>query len=340
MPIRPTALTEPGPLGATVTLENLETGGVVELRDSVFRFLGNPDVGSDGTFLHNYWTTERIEPGTTYRFSLKPDAGETAEADVAMPPEYQVEVWIAQSQTRANLLRLVGLRHVAFVETLAYLRDECGLGIKRFSAEITPTDSTVQRIPLPGTNARREGCGTPAVEKGEIFIVGSGAEWPRGRRYAPRSLSVSDSTSNVSNAVGFLGGVLTRLVPYERCQIINADPSEYCDLRYDDPTVATLRGTVTDPVCTGEGVAGATVALRQLDPVPPAKARLRFMDTNVSGAYEIGALEPGRYALGVSRYILYDPLDQYEEHVDTLTFAPGEQRTYDVGLRRYLCPTE
>jgi hypothetical protein len=64
------------------------------------------------------------------------------------------------------------------------------------------------------------------------------------------------------------------------------------------------------------------------------------MDTNESGAFEIGALEPGRYALGVTRYTRGVPLDQYEEHADTLTFAPGEQRTYDVGLLRLVCPSE
>jgi hypothetical protein len=337
MPIRSTTLTAPGPLGATVTLENVATGRVVELRDSVFRFLGNPDVGSDGVFLHNYWTTERIEPGATYRFSAKLDAGKTSEAAVAIPPEYQVEVWLAQGQNRPSFVRLVGLRHVAFVETVTYFQDTCGAGVQSIPSDITPTDSDTQMVPLPRLNTYRAGCGDAEIDSRDLFIVGSGAEWPKGRDYATGRLAVPDTMSNVSNSVGYLGGVLTETVPYESCRIINADPTDYCKLRYD-ATVATLSGTVTDVVCTGEGVAGASVELTELDPVPPAKRKVRFTNTARSGAYTISALETGRYALRVS-HTSFDPIEDYLEHTDTLAFAPGEQQTYDVSLRRSTCPS-
>jgi hypothetical protein len=214
----------------------------------------------------------------------------------------------------------------------------CGAGVQSIPSDITPADADVQMISLPRLGTYRTGCGDAEIDRRDLLIVGSGAEWPKGREYSPGRLGVPDTMSNVSNSIGYLGGVLTKLVPYESCRIINGDPSDYCKLRYD-ATVATLSGTVTDVVCTHGGVAGASVELTELDPVPPAKRRLRSANTAHSGEYAISALEPGRYALRVSRFIRDDPLEQYEEQIDTLTFAPGEHRTYDVALRRSTCPS-
>ena len=340
MPIRDVIPTSPGPLGATVTLENIGTGQIVELQDSVFRFSGNPDVGSAGVFLHNFWTTERIEPAATYRFSAKWDAERTAEANVEIPPDYQVEVWLIQSSEGADLLRLTGLRHVAFIDVVTHAYDECGPSVQHISLEVASADSDVQMVPVHKPSVSREGCGTPLIEKQELWIVGSGAAWPSNQAYSAETLGVPDSLSNISHSVGYLGGVLTKLIPYENCRIPYASLRDYCQLRYD-AAAATLKGTVTDILCTGEGVAGATVELRELDPVSPALPKSRFTSAGRSGEYEIGALVAGgRYALTVSRFIKADPKDQYEEHTDTLVFASGESLTYDVDLRRLECPSQ
>lgn len=63
MPIRPLATTSPDSFGITVTLEDLGTGRVIPLRDSLFPFThhADADVGSAGTYVHDFWTTETIE---------------------------------------------------------------------------------------------------------------------------------------------------------------------------------------------------------------------------------------------------------------------------------------
>jgi hypothetical protein len=70
MPIRPLKVTSRDALGATVTLEHLGTGRIIELRDSLFRFSSSsdPDIGA---YVHNFWTAEAIEPGAAYRFSAR-----------------------------------------------------------------------------------------------------------------------------------------------------------------------------------------------------------------------------------------------------------------------------
>jgi hypothetical protein len=54
MPVRDSAFTSPGPLDATVTMENLETGRTVELRDSLIRHSG-----FDQDVVANLWAPTR-----------------------------------------------------------------------------------------------------------------------------------------------------------------------------------------------------------------------------------------------------------------------------------------
>jgi hypothetical protein len=337
MPVRPLVLTPQGPLGATVTIENLETQRVVELRDSAFVYDPNPDVGSEGVFLHNYWTTEPIEPGATYRFTATRDDGGGAEATVQIPPAYEVEMWMTQ-RADGNLLQLVGLRHVGLVAVLSYIVDGCGAAVMRGFVDLQPSESDTQSVRLLAPSPSREwqGCGPPRIQKQEVWSVGSGAEWPSGPEYSTNALGVPDAPSNISDAIGFLGGVLTRVVPYEQCQIAGSDRPHYCVLQYDRP-LGTIRGTVVDLRC-GTIVDEAQVVLRELG-VPQSMApRIRTTRTNIAGGYEVAALRTGiRHELTIGRST-GPPPEHFVDHVDTLEFAAGEEVSHDVGLRRAECP--
>jgi hypothetical protein len=324
-----------------VTLENLATGQIVQMRDSLFHFQPNPDVGSEGIYLHNFWTTEKIEPGATYRFTARPDSERSSEAEVEIPHAYQVEVWFAQNESLQNRLHLDRLRYVAFAEVRTLFFDQCGKAENRTPLGTGSPESETQMIPISVRSARRSGCGIPIVDHNELWIVGSGAPWPSSRDYAVDQLGVPDEPSNISNSVGFLGGVLTRVVPYESCRFAGSGPVEdYCKLRYDAAS-ASLSGIITDPVCTRTEIAGATVELLELNPEPPAKAKVRSTLSTSVGRFSIGALEGGRrYALTVSNFIKATPIEQYEPHTDTLEFTAGQHRTYDVGLIRRQCPSQ
>ena len=82
-PIRPLSTTSPGPLAAAVTLEHLGTGRIIQLEDSVFEFSSASDwvrtsEGVGVLYVHNFWTTETIEPGAAYRFSVRLEGEEPA----------------------------------------------------------------------------------------------------------------------------------------------------------------------------------------------------------------------------------------------------------------------
>jgi hypothetical protein len=332
-PIRPTLFTSPEPLGATVTLEHLGSGRVVELRDSVFDYSQrDPEIASDGVYAHNYWTAEHVEAGAAYRFSARRGDAPASETVVQIPTDYDVEVWIAQQQaTRGDYVRIVGLRYVAFVQTTTRFHDRCGPGTETTSFPVDSVDGDVHTVPITRAFRFRGGCGAPVVERQEVRVVGSGAPWPSDRELGVGEEVVTGPPSGLSNSVGFIAGVLTKRVPYEACEL---DPPEvdHCRLVYD-ATTATLAGTVRDALCGDAPVPGATVRLREI----AAPSRIRTATTDPSGAYQIGALDVGRrYALSV-RATVGDgeqAVTEYEEHADTLAFASGGRVAYDVELRR------
>jgi hypothetical protein len=337
-PIRPVATTSPDPLGVSVTLEDLGTNHVIELRDSVFRFSpSDPDLGSDGVYLHNYWTTKRIEPAATYRLSVAQDDKAPAEAVVEVPGDYDIEAWFSQ-RGQPNLLRLAGLEHVGLVFLVTYFSDLCGPGITRTPVTIPTEESDIHSIPIRGRFPERQGCGSTDVDRQDLWVAGSGAQWPSGTGTGTRALGTTDIPSNISHSVGYLAGVLTKSIPHENCRIDVPQPPEYCRLRYDDGW-AMLRGVVLDTRCgTNQGLGGAIVELRELDPEVPEYPRTRPTTTNGRGKYLIRGLDPGRrYALSVRKPSPNRLLD-FHEHTDTLEFALEEILTYDVELQRKECP--
>jgi hypothetical protein len=351
MPIRPLRTTSAAPLDAQVTLEVLATGRIIELRDSVFRFslYSDPDLGAEGVYVHNYWTPEPIEPGASYRFSATLEGKEPAEAVVEIPRDFDVEVAIDQGRNRsdADSLRVMGVKHLPFVTTIAHYADSCGTGATTSPNRPSSADDGVHLMAIqPPPVTERPGCGPFLVENRALWIVGSAVAWPAGG-YSPVALGDSGWTSNVTNAVGFLGGVLTKAIPYEDCRFETqgAPVPEYCRLRYNRET-ATVTGTVREPLCYGL-LDSVTVRLTELGRDP---ARVRTVLTTRAGEFLIGALEPGiPHALSVRapqvpidsvfdtrawRYVYTEWTDVHTLHTDTLTLMPGQRLEYAIQLAR------
>jgi len=343
-PIRPLILTSPDGFSATVTLEHLGTGQVIVLRDSVFRFTDatDPD-GSEGVYAHNFWTTEPIEPGATYRFVAQREGEQRAEAIIEIPGNFAVEVRIARDTSTNDLFVLEGLKHVAFAGATGYFYDGCGqssygVPFRRMTAEGDVYTVIADRPGIPA----RGSCGRPIVERMEVWAAASENKWPAaGLDYVTWGLAVPDGESNISNSLGYIGGVYLRRVPYETCRFTGGGSlPQYCTLRYDEST-ATVRGTVREVRCNAGALDSVTVTLRELDRQPVAHRKIREFLTTRTGAFEISALEPGmRYAIRVRAKPQPDPfwgeIDLHTIHNDTLQFAPGEERQYDVNLERII----
>lgn len=354
MPLRPLRLAPPDTLHASVTLEHLGTGGIIELRDSLFRFssYSDPDIGSEGAYVHNFWTQENIEPGATYRFAATQEGKESAAAVVEIPRDYEVEVEIKQVSAplqETDHLRITGLKHLPFLKVIAYYYDDCGPNASGVQYEGRSADDGAYLIPLTKPLITpRTGCGNPLVETRELRIVGSEAAWPAGEGYSPGGLGAAGRTYNVTNAVGFLGGVLTRVIPYEDCELRSdgAPVPPYCRLRYG-PETATVTGTVNETRCGDGPIDSATVQLTEIGQEP---SRIRTVLSGQAGTFSIGALEPGIphflwvraptvpsdsvFDLRTFRYVYTKWVDIHTLHTDTLTFVPGQEEEYDIDLQR------
>jgi hypothetical protein len=136
--------------------------------------------------------------------------------------------------------------------------------------------------------------------------------------------------------VGFLGGVLTKVIPYEECQFVSAGAPvpDYCRLRYT-PETATLSGSVRDSGCRGGPLDSARVRLREMDRDP---ARIRTAFSTRAGEFLIGALEPGiphfLEAQAAPVIVNGEPIEAYGTYTDTLTFLPGQRVAHDIRLVR------
>jgi hypothetical protein len=350
MPIRTVKVTSQDPLGITVTLENLGTGRTIELRDSLFRFSSSsePALGSEGVYVHNFWTLEEIEPGASYRFSARQEGEEPAEAVVEIPLDFEVEVGIHQRHAwyLADSLWVTGVKQLPFVTEIAHFYDECGSSqvrtpYKRSSADDEAHRMTIQKPVV----SSRTGCGVFLVENWQLWIMGSEAAWPAAG-YSPGAIGGSGQTSNVTNAVGYLGGALTKVIPYEYCQIVSyaAPVPDYCRLRYNSET-ATVTGTVSETRCGDGPVDSATVRLTEMDRDP---ARIRPVLTDRAGKFVIGALQPGipHFLWARAPRVPTDSVptffgwvytawkDVYTIPTDSLTFIPGQQLEYDIYFER------
>lgn len=350
MPIRALKQTSPDSFGAKVTLLNVATGATIDLKDSLFGFrsYAGPTVGGGTQYVHNYWTAQKIEPGATYRFSASLDTGQTAVALVKIPDDYTVEVWLAPTSTSrfitidSDYIHVTGLKHLPFAAQAEHFEDDCGPGVDTVWYKPNAASGGGFEIPIERTGVPPRGeatCGTPVVLSRDLWLVGSDSIWPSGDQYSLQGLGRSELTSNISHAIGFLGGVLTKDIPYETCsmesggQIVNS----YCRLRYDKESAA-LRGTVTETRCGDGPINEVTVQLTQLDQDP---AELRSYVTQADGIYHFDALVPGtRYALKARAKPVpvfgKGEIDEYSLLYDTLTFAPGEHRIYDIGLKKLI----
>ncbi len=265
-----------------------------------------------------------------------------------IPRDYEVEVAINQVRgAGADELRITGVKHLPFLTMVVHFYDGCGSGVSLTQYRRRSADDETHLIPITTERVEtRDGCGPLWVASRKLWIVGSEAEWPTSG-YSVRALGESGLTSNVTNAVGFLGGVLTKLTPYEDCALQSDDATvpQYCLLRYN-PETATVAGTVNEPRCVGP-LDSVTVQLTEMDQEP---VRIRTALSNRAGEFSIGALEPGiPHVLWVRappipidsvwnvyawrwEYVAW--ADIHTLHTDTLTFMPGQQVEYDINLER------
>ena len=319
-PMRNVVLTSPDPLNVSVMLQEVGGDQRVELQDSLFWFpTGDTAIGAAGMYVHNFWAAARAKPAATYRLLVTRSGHPTAVIPVRMPGDYEVRVWRSSARISpvASYLQVLGAKYVPFLTLTA----SCAGGGALYDLAPQRLGQDIHQATVPDFFL--------TCSSGQFTVVGSEQAWPDGQGYSLYRLTAGGG--NYSNALGFVGGVIIKVIPYENCELIGGAASDYCVMRYHSAS-ASISGQVSEVRCGNGPIRGAKVELLELDPVPPAKAQRRSTSTGRNANYSISALVPGvRYALR-AEFIVDPAVAVYSVHADTLVFQAGERRTYDVGL--------
>ncbi len=360
MPIRPLKTTTPDAFDVGVTLTEVGSGRVITLRDSLVRFAeGAGTADSTTAFVHDFWTTERIEPGATYRFSATRPGEPVADAVVTVPERLVVTVSLHQVNYSGDkdFARVSGANYLPFWEQRLGFTDDCGSGVDTLPSRPARADNgTITLKPLVDTVSRRGTgqCGTPTITRRRLWVAASDSAWPAPDASHMLGLGASERASNITNAIGFLGALITAEVPYSSCTFApqtkwpNGTSSgipgpkqtyfpEWCDLQFDSLS-ASSSGRVIETRCGDGPVGEATVRYTEVDD----SGKTQLVKTARDGTFEFGALKPGvRYNLYVYARLVpvYGTglsINIYSTIDDTVTFSPGEHRTGDLDLQRLI----
>jgi hypothetical protein len=252
-PLRTTTLTFPDPIDAVVTIEDLGTGRTIDMIPTLFwQISGEFD---ERRYAHNFTTTEALDPLSTYRLTARRSDGKTSSALARIPRgmlEFPVTVGIPQAGS-ANpsfyvQFPMEATDHLPMVSLMYDPPDRLVIG-NRETTECRIHGISSLYVPLngsfdpesemyflnfrPGTTYPID---PPCNERGEwtIRIVRSVEPWPFDATASNLSLS---GYSNIENGIGFLGGIVTRRIPLDRCDLSGPGRPEVCQMHYGPGSV-------------------------------------------------------------------------------------------------------
>lgn len=130
MPVRVGVLTDSGSIDAHVTLEEIGSGRTTVLKDSLFKYASPDPDRIEHLYAHNFWTTDPIAEGETYRLNVQRSDGVTASALATIPRTINgAVVSISQGQftgvSARDYLTVYGVDELAFVQVFIILPTCC-----------------------------------------------------------------------------------------------------------------------------------------------------------------------------------------------------------------------
>lgn len=317
MPVRHNLLLDPQPIDAVVTLEHLGSGRVVSLNDSLFRFV---DPRLDGVaYAYNFWTTERLAPGESYRLRAVRSDGASTTATVVMPADLEFTFLNDIQAGRESALLRVRAERLLFVEVLFAMRNiASGEGVGSVSVRdhwTFPADGPgTHGVAVSGDTLFR--AGLRDARRQEIRIAVARSDWPYHPGLPDLDIALPGRVaSNVENGVGFVGGVAAWTVPFHRCQELapRGDRDHACAIPFNGRS-ASIAGRVIREPC---GDLHVLADIRLKETFAGGGAIVRTWKTGWDGRYRFEGIEPG------ADLVLDLGPGTFEVHLPRL--APGER---------------
>jgi hypothetical protein len=291
MPVRQSLLLAPEPIDAVVTLEHLRTGRIVTLRDSLFRFV-DPQLGGVA-YAFNFWTTEPLEVGESYRLTAMRSDGASTTARVDLPTDLELSLFNVVRSGPDSAVLQVRAERVLFVDVLYAMismgGDPAGSIAVREPGRF-PGDPGTVRAFIDGRMLAREGL--VDVRRQEIRVGAARADWPYHAGLSDVAVALPGSMpSNVENGLGFVGGVVTWTIPFHRCAVLadRPEPAQACMVTYNGES-ASIAGRVLRDGC---GDPHVMADIRLMETFPDGGAVARTWRTGWDGTYRFEGIEPG-----------------------------------------------
>ena len=233
-----TQIGAPEELGATVSLENLDTNEQIPLRDSLTDL---------GVSVHNLWTTHPIEPATDYRVVVRSNGEPVTTATTTTPDRPPTLTHTAFPDTSLQLpcifpenpnnerrpantftVTAQDVDRIAVVEAFYPLMGAPPTaprvfthldGVEQdedlFIISIFYREDLVRSNPNPPPPPAMRDCASPsdfARPFAEVIVAAGGPDWPAWQDAPLNEIARPDSFSNVEGGNGFVGAVYSDTV--------------------------------------------------------------------------------------------------------------------------------
>ena len=275
----------PEPIDAMVTLEEVESGRIVTLTDSLLRI----DDGRLGgvRYAHNFWTTEPLERGARYRLKAVRSDGAATTALVTMPEDEQITM---ENESRIGSV-FARSGDLLFVDARYLMQNTCNGG-----GYLIETRRERTKTRNGGINFLNEPpfmqCRTYAGRTELQVVIGD----PADRLFAPElsdlEIALPDRVpSNVENGVGFVAGLAVWSIPSHRCEVLAPSPDHErpCDIVYNRES-ASVEGMLVKEDCRGPA---DLTGIRLVEEFPTgSRVAIRWI-TGRSGEFRFFGIEPG-----------------------------------------------
>lgn len=213
MPVRESLDQDSGLSIPIVTLQHLESGEQVVMRDSVFHFPGD-------RYAYNFWTTLPVLPEQSYRLVVEGPDGRASHAEATLPEDFP-QPRFREPEFGADILLIEEVERLADIQVVYRIRDnrtgeefEAPFPYLQYSVFIPQSTYRVSINPEFGrTQIMAMYCGITVVER-NVFVASGGPGWPDFVSLDRHTITLPDGISNVENGVGFFGGVVSKTFPY------------------------------------------------------------------------------------------------------------------------------
>lgn len=213
-PVRDSIALGPGPLDAVVTLEHLATGTTTVFNDSIFSYQG---AGSPtASVAHNFWSAEPLEPRATYRLTVTGSDRAESRATVTLPDTFPDPVITGGSIRMPGIKRLADvvvtyrvldlIRRQTATYTVSYVRDAISFEDGFLVLLNRVRDEADIALRLSGASIQ--------VLSITVTVAAAGPDWPDLTDVEDETLALPTVVTNVESGVGYLGGIISKTVPW------------------------------------------------------------------------------------------------------------------------------